>query len=103
MEWPLCGKHLFHQSRLRSRENVSDLSLLLRFVPYCVFNGTPIKLGNLLKFVKANSHAKAGIMAQLTRQRKNLGSKRFRIRSAPLNDKLMSPVVRSTFASGLTR
>ena len=79
MKWPFCGKHLFHQRWLRSRENISDLSLLLGFVPYCVFNGTPIKLGNLLKFVKANGHAKAGILAQLTWQRKNLGRKQFSI------------------------
>jgi hypothetical protein len=61
----------FHRSWLRSRENISDLSLLLGFVPYCVFNGAPIELGNLLKFVEADSHAKAGILAELAWQGKN--------------------------------
>src|ERR1700722_17335828 len=65
-------KHFLHQRWLRSGEDVPHLSLLLDLVPYGILDGTPIELGNLLKFVKAYRHAESCVLGQLPWKGKNI-------------------------------
>src|ERR1700727_1175213 len=79
-------KHFLHQRRLRSRENIPYLSLLLNLVSYGIFYRAPIELGNLLKFVKAYGHAKSCVFGQLSRQRKNIRCDRGGIKLRPFTE-----------------
>src|ERR1700732_1265223 len=81
------GKHFLHQGRLRSRENIPYLSLLLNLVPYGIFDRAPIELGNLLKFVKAYRHAKACVFGQFSWQGKNVRRDRRWIKPRPFSER----------------
>src|SRR5271167_3969676 len=75
------GKHLLHQRRLRSGENVPDRSLLLDLVADGVLHRAAIELRDLLKFIEADGHAETSISGQLPGQGKDLRSDRSGIES----------------------
>src|ERR1022692_286410 len=83
MEGTFCTKHFLHQRGLRSCENIPYLALLLNLVPYGVFDRASIKLGNLLKFVKAYRHANSCVLGQLSRQRENVRCDRRGMKTRP--------------------
>src|SRR5438046_4541301 len=86
MKRPLGRKHFLHQSGLRSGEDIAHLSLLLNLVAQDIFNRAPVEFGNLLKFIKADCHAKSRLPGQFSRQRENLWSDRGRIESRSLTE-----------------
>ena len=76
-------KHFLHQRRLRARENIAHLSLLLNLIPDRIFDRASIELGDLLKFIKADGHAKSCVFGQLSRQSKHVRCDRVGIKTRP--------------------
>ena len=60
------ASHLLHEAKLRSRENVSHVPLLLPLIADRVFDRTAIELRDLVKFIQADGYAKSGFLGQLT-------------------------------------
>src|SRR5437764_782974 len=77
----LGGEHFLHQGRLRASENIPNFSLFLNLVAYGIFDRAAVKFRDLLKLVETDRHAKAAVLGQLTRHRKDFWRDRSRVES----------------------
>src|ERR1700677_826896 len=79
----LGRKHFLHERRLRPGKHVTHFPLLLNLISNCVLDRASVEFRNLLKFIQADSHAKAPIFRQLPRQGENIRGDRGGIETSP--------------------
>jgi hypothetical protein len=68
---PWC-QHRFDERGLGSGEHVADLSLLLHGIAQGAFDGLPVEVGHLLKFIQRDREPKSAVLRDLGGQAEHL-------------------------------